>query len=99
MNGCPRECTASAEGVWMRVLVTGAFGYVGRAVTRRLLDAGHEVVALSSRVRSDEDRESVHSVVLADLRERDGLRGAVADVDAICHLAALTGVRESFKRP
>jgi UDP-glucose 4-epimerase len=38
-------------------------------------------------------------VVTADLGERDGLRTAVADVDAICHLAALTGVRESFKRP
>jgi UDP-glucose 4-epimerase len=83
----------------MRVLVTGAFGYVGRAVTRRLLDAGHEVVALSSRRRSAEDHGPAKRVVTADLRERDALRDAVADVDAICHLAALTGVRESFKRP
>jgi len=86
-------------GVGMRVLVTGAFGYVGRAVTLRLIEAGHEVVALSSRGRSDEERARVHSVVFADLGERLGLDAAVAGVDAICHLAALTGVRESFKRP
>lgn len=95
----------------MRVLVTGAFGYVGRAVTLRLLDAGHEIVALTGRGRGDDpltDRPGV-DVVTADLCSRDGLRTAVlgwsghpvgsCGVDAICHLAALTRVRESFNRP
>ena len=31
----------------MRVLITGASGYIGRALTRSLVGAGHEVVALS----------------------------------------------------
>ncbi|MEV4253079.1 NAD-dependent epimerase/dehydratase family protein, partial [Spirillospora sp. NPDC049652] len=30
----------------MRVLVLGAGGYVGSALTERLVEAGHEVVAL-----------------------------------------------------
>ncbi|HEX4788174.1 MAG TPA: NAD-dependent epimerase/dehydratase family protein, partial [Actinospica sp.] len=33
----------------MRVLVTGAFGFLGTALTRRLAASGHEVRALTSR--------------------------------------------------
>ena len=32
-----------------RVAVTGAFGFTGRALTERLLAAGHEVVTLTRR--------------------------------------------------
>lgn len=32
----------------MRVAVTGAFGYSGRYITRRLLDAGHQVITLTN---------------------------------------------------
>jgi UDP-glucose 4-epimerase len=85
----------------VRILVTGAFGYVGRAVTLRLLDAGHEVVALT-RPRSDHQLvagfDNVH-VIEADLRDRDHLHIAVEGMDGVCHLAALTRVRESFERP
>lgn len=35
----------------VRVLVTGAFGYVGRAVTRALLDADHHVVAMTTQLQ------------------------------------------------
>lgn len=96
----------------MRVLVTGAFGYVGRAVTLRLLEAGHEVVALTRRRREGAtvkpdgagfddagfDVDDLH-MVEADVRDRDRLRVAVKGIDGVCHLAALTRVRESFERP
>ena len=32
----------------MRVAVTGAFGYSGRYITNRLLEAGHEVITLTN---------------------------------------------------
>ena len=83
----------------MRVLVTGAFGYVGRAVALRLLDSGHEVTALTSGERSAADLDDRIHIVTADLRDRDGIRGAIMNIDAVCHLAALIRVRESFERP
>ena len=32
----------------MRIAVTGAFGYSGRYITKRLLEAGHEVITLTN---------------------------------------------------
>ncbi|MGH3417212.1 MAG: NAD-dependent epimerase/dehydratase family protein, partial [Actinocrinis sp.] len=82
----------------MRVLVTGAFGYVGRAVVPRLLAAGHQVVAVTRDAGRAPAGGQVH-VVEAFLDDRERLRAEVARIDAVCHLAALTRVRESFARP
>lgn len=32
----------------MRIMVTGADGYIGRGVVSQLLDAGHKVMAMGS---------------------------------------------------
>ncbi|MEO3825119.1 NAD-dependent epimerase/dehydratase family protein [Actinomadura sp. B10D3] len=78
----------------MRVLVTGAAGYIGYAVGRRLVAAGHEVDGLVRRATGVPDGvRPVHGDLLAP----DGLpRGPY---DGVCHLAALTRVRESFDAP
>ncbi len=78
--------------------MTGAFGFVGQAVVRRLAAAGHEVRALSSS-RTDAGGLPVREVVRADVRDSAALAPAVAGVDAVCHLAALTRGRESVVDP
>ena len=35
----------------MRIAVTGAFGYSGRYITKRLLEAGHEIIGVARVVR------------------------------------------------
>lgn len=80
-----------------RVLVTGAGGYLGGAVVRALAAAGHRPVAL---IRSDStDIPGAWDTRVADLRDPEQLRRAVAEVDAVCHLAGLTRARESFDEP
>jgi UDP-glucose 4-epimerase len=84
----------------VKALVTGGLGFVGHAVCRQLVRAGHEVIALTSRPDARslvEDVETVH----ADIRDTDALRAVVDKTGpaGVCHLAALTQVRESFARP
>lgn len=68
----------------MRVLATGASGFLGRAVVRALQDAGHQVRTLQRRpsgVPGTEDR-------LGSVTDPDATASAVAGVDAVVHLAA-----------
>ncbi|TQM30798.1 NAD-dependent epimerase/dehydratase family protein [Nocardia bhagyanarayanae] len=81
----------------MRVLVTGADGYLGSAVAERLDRDGYEVVGLVRRERDRVPREL--PVRFADLRQPESLSAAVRDVDAVCHLAGLTRARESVADP
>ena len=72
----------------MRVFLTGANGWVGSAVARDLLDAGHSVVGL---VRSKEKGEALAAAggtpVLGSLGDLDVIREATGDCDGVIHTA------------
>jgi UDP-glucose 4-epimerase len=91
---------AERGDVVVQVLVTGGLGFLGHAVVRQLVDDGHKVSALSSRTDAQSHVPGV-DVVNADIRDRRGLAGILADIapEGICHLAALTRVRDSFADP
>ena len=69
----------------MRIAVTGAFGYSGRYITKRLLDAGHEVITLTNSMhRPNPFGEKVTAFPFhfeEPQKLRDSLRGAHALVN------------------
>jgi len=72
----------------MRVLLTGATGFIGRYVLPVLLKEGHQVVAVTSRVAINDDTESVQWLTV-DLLDENACRQIVAEsrTDILIHLA------------
>ena len=73
----------------MTTLLTGATGFVGSAVLRCLVQAGHNVRAL---VRPTSDRRNLSGVdcevITGDLADPDSLKHAVRGCEALFHVAA-----------
>jgi UDP-glucose 4-epimerase len=78
----------------MKMLVSGAGGFLGRSVVDRLLERGHEVRAIVRPSSSKPPWPDTVEVFRADLRVQDGLVSAFDGVDAVLHLAAATSGNE-----
>ncbi len=72
----------------MKVFVTGASGFIGSAIVKELLDAGHEVIGLA---RSDESAKAIKDagaqVLKGSLDDLESLKRGVTESDGVIHTA------------
>lgn len=73
----------------MKVLVTGATGFVGLNAVHRLIEAGHDPVALVRRTSPVERLPEGVETVRGDITDDESVDGAVSDVEAVFHFAAV----------
>jgi GDP-4-dehydro-6-deoxy-D-mannose reductase len=86
----------------VKVLVTGAHGFIGKRLVRTLLDANHEVVATRSTADTGAPPDWTEGVrvVPLELCSGESVRKAVAvEPNAIIHLAAVSYSRDANEDP
>ena len=88
----------------MKILLTGGAGYIGSTLTPFLLAAGHQVRVLDYLAYGGQSLLGVWThpgfeFIRGDIRDREILRTAVADRDAVVHLAAIVGDPACSREP
>jgi len=92
----------------MKILITGADGFIGSHLTEALVRAGYEVKAfvLYNSFNSwgwldkvSPQLKNKFEVFSGDIRDTNGVREAVKGCDAIIHLAALIAIPYSYYSP
>ncbi len=92
----------------MKVLVTGADGFIGSHLTEALVRAGHEVKAFvlynsfgtwGWLDRCAPDVKGRFEVFAGDIRDPHGVKEAMRGCDAVLHLAALIAIPYSYHSP
>lgn len=95
-----------------KILITGAAGFIGSSLGKRLLDRGDNVTGIDNindyydvnlklaRLKQLQEREEFR-FVKRDLQDRSGMERLFAEggFDAVVNLAAQAGVRYSLKNP
>ena len=84
----------------MRYFVTGATGFIGTRVVRRLREAGHEVGAIARDPGKAGDLTKLGVwVQKGDITDKESMRGPMNGADGVFHLAAWYKIGEKDKSP
>ncbi|OUR98825.1 NAD-dependent dehydratase [Halobacteriovorax marinus] len=92
----------------MKILVTGADGFIGSHLTEELVRQGHEVRAFvlynsfgtwGWLDHCSEDVKGKFEIFMGDIRDPNGVRSAMKDCEMVYHLAALIAIPYSYHSP
>lgn len=89
-----------------KILITGGAGFIGSALSIKLLIEGYDVIvydSLSPQIHGDISRSYTYNLIKDkvefikdDIRNKDNLKKAIKDASLIVHLAAETGTGQSM---
>ena len=79
-----------------KILVTGAYGYIGSHTVKMLAQCGYHVTALDNKVTSNNIKQYAHKVIIDDITEGFFWYGRY---DHVVHLAGAISVEESEQKP
>jgi len=86
-----------------RILVTGGAGFIGSNLSEALLEMGHEVRVFDNFSTGKRENlaefEGSIELIEGDIRDYEGARKAVAGVERVIHLAAMSSVPWSVEDP
>lgn len=92
----------------MKVLITGADGFIGSHLTEALVRAGYDVRAFVMYNSFNswgwldhcaDDVKGKFEIFAGDVRDPNGVRAAMKDCDVVLHLAALIAIPYSYHSP
>jgi UDP-glucose 4-epimerase len=89
----------------MKILVTGGAGFIGSHLVERLLQLGHQVYTLDDLSTGHfEFLESLkgntsHTFVHGNVKDRNLVKQLLSKCDAVFHLAAVLGVKNTVENP
>jgi UDP-glucose 4-epimerase len=82
----------------MKILITGALGFVGKNLCKRLVEEGHDVIGLDNyEIGKVTDEVEGVKYIPWDIEQIEYLKGD--GIDLCFHLAALSRIQPSFEQP
>ena len=86
-----------------KILVTGGSGFIGSAVTKYLVNCGHEVSVFDNnsrgRLRRLKDLKKKIKFFKGDIRDLKKLNSINGNYDCVVHLAYVNGTKNFYKKP
>ena len=81
-----------------KILVTGAYGYIGSHTVKALVEHGYDVYALDSKKSNNNIEKYIsENIYISDVTRKD-IYG-IGNFDSVVHLAGLIDVAESVEQP
>jgi nucleoside-diphosphate-sugar epimerase len=84
-------------------VVTGGTGFIGSALVRRLVAAGHRVRVLDDNsrgaIRKLGDAAGAIELFAGDIRDLSAVKNAIRGADCVCHLAYINGTEFFYSKP
>lgn len=81
------------QGNFMKIIVTGGAGFLGRHLTRALAKVGHSLKIIDLKENPE------FETIIADVRDVEKMKELITDAEVVFHLASLIEAGESVEKP